>query len=134
RRRGRSGRDRRRIAPPAARRARLARGARAGGRSPRSAVVRRRSSSGGGGTGVEERRASPRRNLLRSPGRPVTVDVSLETHRALYHDWRAALAFCRTLPDVPPPRPTLFHMYWRERAPRRWFRARRRPFGRKQAL
>jgi len=60
------------------------------------------------------------------------VDVSLATHYELYHDWRKAIAFCRTLPDVSPPEPITFHMYWRERHGRFWKTV--RPFGRKQAL
>lgn len=64
----------------------------------------------------------------------MTVDISIETHRELYHDWCRALEFCRALPDVSPSRPTLFHMYWRERTPRLGFFERWRPFGRKQAL
>jgi glycosyl transferase-like sugar-binding protein len=60
------------------------------------------------------------------------VSVSLETHYELYHDWRQAIAFCRTLPDVSPPEPVTFHMYWRERFGRFWPTV--RPFGRKQAL
>src|SRR5439155_18931477 len=42
------------------------------------------------------------------------VAVSLATHYELYHDWQKAIAFCRTLPDVSPPEPVTFHMYWRE--------------------
>ena len=61
------------------------------------------------------------------------VDVSLATHYELYHDWRKAIAFCRTLPDVPPSDPVAFHMYWRE-AHGRWWWPSSRPFGRKQAL
>jgi hypothetical protein len=60
------------------------------------------------------------------------VDVSLATHYELYHDWEKAIAFCRTLPDVSPPEPITFHMYWRERHGRFWKTV--RPFGRKQAL
>jgi len=60
------------------------------------------------------------------------VAVSLATHYELYHDWRKAIAFCRTLPDVSPPEPITFHMYWRERHGRFWKTV--RPFGRKQAL
>jgi hypothetical protein len=60
------------------------------------------------------------------------VAVSLATHYELYHDWQKAIAFCRTLPDVSPPEPITFHMYWRERHGRFWKTV--RPFGRKQAL
>jgi hypothetical protein len=60
------------------------------------------------------------------------IAISPETHLELYHDWRQALAFCRALPDAPPPGPVTFHMFWRER--RAGFLRRRRPFGRKQAL
>ena len=60
------------------------------------------------------------------------VSVSLDTHYDLYHDWRKAIAFCRTLPDVSPSEPVTFHMYWRERFGRFWPTV--RPFGRKQAL
>ena len=60
------------------------------------------------------------------------VDISLRTHDELYHDWRKALDFCRALPDVSPPEPVTFHMYWRERHGRWWPSIRR--FGRKQAL
>jgi hypothetical protein len=60
------------------------------------------------------------------------VAVSLATHYELYHDWRRAIAFCRTLPDVSPVEAVTFHMYWRERYGRYWPRV--RPFGRKQAL
>jgi hypothetical protein len=60
------------------------------------------------------------------------VPVSLATHYELYHDWRKAIAFCRTLPDVSPAEPITLHMYWRERFGRFWPTV--RPFGRKQAL
>jgi hypothetical protein len=60
------------------------------------------------------------------------VAVSLATHYELYHDWQKAIAFCRTLPDVSPPEPITFHVYWRERHGRLWKTV--RPFGRKQAL
>src|SRR5438105_458763 len=60
------------------------------------------------------------------------IAVSLQTHYELYHDWREALAFCRGIPDLPPPRPTTFHMYWRQRRSGMFRKA--RPFGRKQAL
>jgi hypothetical protein len=60
------------------------------------------------------------------------VPVSLDTHYELYHDWRKAIAFCRTLPDVSPSERVTFHMYWRERFGRFWPTV--RPFGRKQAL
>jgi hypothetical protein len=58
--------------------------------------------------------------------------ISRLTRAALYHDWRQALAFCRSLPDVRPPAPMTFHMFWRQR--RAGFLRKRRPFGRKQAL
>jgi hypothetical protein len=70
-----------------------------------------------------------------SPGdvaRVGRVVITSETHRELYHDWRAALAFCRTIPDVAPATPVEFHMFWRQRRPGFWRRVRR--FGRKQAL
>jgi hypothetical protein len=60
------------------------------------------------------------------------VNISPEGDRDLYHDWRKALAFCRTIPEVGPPEPVVFHMFWRQRRPGFWRRARR--FGRKQAL
>jgi hypothetical protein len=60
------------------------------------------------------------------------IDISIDTHRELYHDWRAAIAFCRTLPDVSPPEHTPMHLFWRERRGR-WSWGRRR-FGRKQLL
>ena len=61
------------------------------------------------------------------------VDFDLPaTHDELYHDWRKALAFCRSLPDVGPPAPVTFHMFWRQRRAAFWRQA--RPFGRKQAL
>jgi hypothetical protein len=63
---------------------------------------------------------------------PLLIDISLQTHYELYHDWQKALAFCRTLPDVAPREPVTFHMFWRERSRRFW--PTRRPFGRKQAL
>jgi glycosyl transferase-like sugar-binding protein len=63
---------------------------------------------------------------------PLLIALSPATHYELYHDWRKALEFCRTLPDVGPPEPITFHMYWRERVGRLWPRVRR--FGRKQAL
>jgi hypothetical protein len=58
--------------------------------------------------------------------------ISPETCPDLYRDWRRAVAFCRTIPDVPPPGPVAFHMFWRHRRPGFWRRA--RPFGRKQVL
>ncbi len=58
--------------------------------------------------------------------------LSLQTHPDLYRDWRAALAFCREIPEAPPSAPIAFHMFWRQQR-RGWFR-RARPFGRKQAL
>ena len=64
-------------------------------------------------------------------GRP-RVDVSPQTHRALYHDWKQSLAWCRRIPDVAPPGPVTFHMFWRQRRPGFWRGD--RPFGRKQAL
>jgi hypothetical protein len=60
------------------------------------------------------------------------IPIALSTHYELYHDWRKALEFCRALPDVPPPSPVNFHMFWRERSGRWWPAL--RPFGRKQAL
>ena len=60
------------------------------------------------------------------------IDISPRTHYELYHDWRKALDFCRALPDVAPPAPVTFHMYWREQHGRWWPSV--RPFGRKQAL
>ena len=62
----------------------------------------------------------------------MTPQFSLQTHYELYHDWKAALDVCRSIPDDDPPGPVRFHMYWRQRRPG-WFR-RPRPFGRKQAL
>jgi hypothetical protein len=62
----------------------------------------------------------------------VISDISLRSHYELYHDWRAALHVCRSIPDVAPPGPVPFHMYWRERRAGLFRRA--RPFGRKQAL
>ena len=58
--------------------------------------------------------------------------ISPATYPDLYHDWRQAVAFCRTIPNIPPPCPVTFHMFWRQRRPGFWRRARR--FGRKQAL
>jgi hypothetical protein len=58
--------------------------------------------------------------------------ITPETHYELYHDWRKALAFCRTIPDVAPREPVTFHMFWRQRRPGWWRRT--RAFGRKQAL
>ena len=60
------------------------------------------------------------------------VSISPATHYELYHDWAKALTFCRSLPDVAPPQPVTFHMFWRQRRKGIWRRA--RPFGRKQAL
>jgi Glycosyltransferase sugar-binding region containing DXD motif len=60
------------------------------------------------------------------------IAISPETHYELYHDWRKALAFCRTLPDASPPAATTFHMFWRQRVGGIWRTV--RPFGRKQAL
>jgi Glycosyltransferase sugar-binding region containing DXD motif len=60
------------------------------------------------------------------------IAISPSTHYELYHDWRKALEFCRTLPDVGPPEPVAFHMFWRERSGGFWPTV--RPFGRKQAL
>ncbi len=59
------------------------------------------------------------------------VGISPATHPELYHEWRRAVAFCRTIPDIAPPELVVFHMFWRERGP--WLRRVRR-FGRKQAL
>ena len=58
--------------------------------------------------------------------------LSARTNPELYREWRAALAFCREIPDAPPLTPITFHMYWRQQR-RGWFQ-RPRPFGRKQAL
>lgn len=58
--------------------------------------------------------------------------ISPATYPDLYHDWRQAVAFCRTIPNIPPPCPVTFHMFWRQRRPGFWRRVRR--FGRKQAL
>ena len=63
---------------------------------------------------------------------PLLIQIAPATHYELYHDWRRALEFCRTLPDVPPREPVTFHMFWRERSGGWWPRVRR--FGRKQAL
>lgn len=63
---------------------------------------------------------------------PLLIQIAPATHYELYHDWRRALEFCRTLPDVPPREPVTFHMFWRERSGGWWPRLRR--FGRKQAL
>ena len=63
---------------------------------------------------------------------PLLISISPSTHYALYHDWQKALEFCRTLPDVRPPQPITFHMFWRERSGGLWPTVRR--FGRKQAL
>jgi hypothetical protein len=60
------------------------------------------------------------------------MTISPDTHYELYHDWRKALAFCRTLPDVSPREPVTFHMFWRQRREGLW--RKKRPFGRKQAL
>jgi hypothetical protein len=60
------------------------------------------------------------------------IAISPDTHYQLYHDWPQALAFCRALPDVPPPASVTFHMFWRGR--RAGFLRKARPFGRKQAL
>jgi Glycosyltransferase sugar-binding region containing DXD motif len=60
------------------------------------------------------------------------ISISPATHYELYHDWVQALEFCRAIPDVPPPGPVAFHMYWKQR--RSGLLRRRRPFGRKQAL
>ena len=66
------------------------------------------------------------------PENAVVPRLSPATHPELYRDWRAALAFCRSIPDAPPPAPAAFHLYWRQQRDG-WFR-RPRPFGRKQAL
>jgi hypothetical protein len=63
---------------------------------------------------------------------PVLITLSPQTHYDLYHDWRKAIAFCQSLPDMSPSEPVRFHMYWRERHGRFWKNI--RPFGRKQAL
>jgi hypothetical protein len=64
---------------------------------------------------------------------PVVIpDISPATHYELYHDWRAALGVCRSIPDIDPPDRVAFHMYWRHQRAG-WFR-RARPFGRKQLL
>src|SRR5262249_2772356 len=63
---------------------------------------------------------------------PLLIQISTATHYALYHDWRKSLDFCRALPDIAPPEPVMFHMFWRERSGGWWPRVRR--FGRKQAL
>jgi hypothetical protein len=63
---------------------------------------------------------------------PVLIALSPQSHHDLYHDWRKAIAFCQSLPDVSPSEPVRFHMYWRERHGRFWKTI--RPFGRKQAL
>jgi hypothetical protein len=60
------------------------------------------------------------------------ITISPATHYELYHDWRKALTFCRSLPDVSPGAPATFHMFWRQR--RAGFWRRQRKFGRKQAL
>jgi len=72
-------------------------------------------------------RASLNSSLL-----PARVNISPEADHELYHDWRKALAFCRTIPDVGPREPVTFHMFWRQYRSGLWRRARR--FGRKQAL
>ena len=69
-----------------------------------------------------------RESVARAP----LIAIAPETHYELYHDWRRALTFCRSLPDVSPPGPVNFHMFWRQR--RAGFMRKRRPFGRKQAL
>jgi hypothetical protein len=60
------------------------------------------------------------------------IAISPEAHYELYHDWRKAVAFCRTVPDMAPPEAVEFHMFWRQRRAGFWRPA--RPFGRKQAL
>jgi hypothetical protein len=62
----------------------------------------------------------------------MAIAISPDTHADLYHDWRMALTFCRTLPDVSPPQPVTFHMFWRQRRAGFWRKP--RPFGRKQLL
>jgi hypothetical protein len=73
---------------------------------------------------------------MRVPVSPETIAplpaIGLATHPELYRDWRAALTFCRAIPDAPPRAPTTFHLYWRQ-ARAGWFQ-KARPFGRKQAL
>ena len=66
------------------------------------------------------------------PFRTPLVAISVASHYELYHNWQISLAFCRTLPDIAPPEPTTFHMFWRERRGRFW--RKRRRFGRRQAL
>ena len=63
---------------------------------------------------------------------PLLIAIAPSTHYDLYHDWRKALEFCRTLPDISPSEPVTFHMFWRERSGGLWPTV--RPFGRKQAL
>jgi len=60
------------------------------------------------------------------------ITISPDTHYDLYHDWRQALALCRSVPDTSPPDDVTFHMFWRGR--RAGFLRKARPFGRKQAL
>jgi hypothetical protein len=67
-----------------------------------------------------------------APAAGAPVAISPESHYALYHDWPAAMNFCRSLPDVAPGAPVTFHMYWRQRRAGLFRKA--RPFGRKQAL
>jgi len=54
---------------------------------------------------------------------PLLIQISAATHSELYHDWRKSLDFCRTLPDLAPPAPVTFHMFWRERSGGVWPRA-----------
>ena len=74
----------------------------------------------------------PERVSLNSRSPRPRVTISPDAHPELYPDWRKAIAFCRTIPDVAPREPVLFHMFWRQRRPGWWRRTRR--FGRKQAL
>ncbi|HEV2909443.1 MAG TPA: glycosyltransferase [Candidatus Eremiobacteraceae bacterium] len=74
----------------------------------------------------------PERASRNSSFLPEGVNISPDAHHELYHDWRKALAFCRTIPDVGPQEPVVFHMFWRQRRSGLWRRPRK--FGRKQAL
>jgi hypothetical protein len=60
------------------------------------------------------------------------IAIAPDTHHHLYHEWQKAIAFCRDIPDVDPPAPVTFHMFWREKRRGLWRKTRR--FGRKQAL
>jgi len=83
------------------------------------------------GTAASRTRLSAPVTRVPATGAPV-IAISPGTHPDLYHDWRTALTFCRTLPDVSPREPVTFHMFWRQRRAGFWRKA--RPFGRKQAL